>query len=79
VAQDRAGLATIGAAAVAPVATYVAAGPISLFISATTLAAGYGYTAASAVLSERAEIKKAQKAQFYFLHGTRARLDRRQQ
>jgi hypothetical protein len=70
IAKDSIGAGAIGAAATAPFALAVAAGPTGQLMTATGMVFGMAYGTARGLIDEHDEIKKAKKAQFYFLYGT---------
>ncbi len=60
-----------------PAATLaVAAGPVAEYVTAAGLVVGYSLAAARALIAEHGEVRKAKKAQFYFLYGTNAAIER---
>ena len=59
-----------------PAATLaVAAGPVAEYVTAAGLVVGYSLAAARALIAEHGEVRKAKKAQFYFLYGTNAAIE----
>jgi hypothetical protein len=75
--QDPAGLTGIGGVT----GLVVAAGPASgassaaaLFLSSTVATAGLGVAAIRANMAQRAAVKEANEAQFYFLYGANSRM-----
>jgi hypothetical protein len=70
IAKDSIGGSVIGAAATLPFSLAVAAGPIGQLMTATAMVFGVGLGTAHALIDEHKEIKKAKKAQFYFLYAT---------
>jgi hypothetical protein len=69
-AKDSVGGGTIGAAVTLPFSLTIAAGPVGQLMTATGLVFGVGLGTIHGLIDEHAEIKKAKKAQFYFLYGT---------
>jgi hypothetical protein len=71
---DPTGLTTMGFTPASALA--VAAGPVAEYLTAAGLVLGYSLTAARALIGEHEELRKAKKAQFYFLYGTNAAIGR---
>jgi hypothetical protein len=74
IAKDPIGSGAITLAAAAPFSLAVAAGPIAQLTTATAMVFGLSLGTARGLIDENDEIRKAKKAQFYFLYGTNERL-----